>query len=135
MTEVAAALIWDQDRFLICQRPAHKARGLLWEFVGGKAEPGESLEQALVRECREELAVTVSAGPVFVDVVHAYPDLTVHLTLFHAAISDGTPQLLEHNDIRWITVSEIPQYEFCPADDVILARLRSEWQAGRLPPR
>ena len=135
MTEVAAALIWDQDRFLICQRPAHKARGLLWEFVGGKAEPGESLEQALVRECREELAVTVSAGPVFMDVVHAYPDLTVHLTLFHAAISDGTPRLLEHNDIRWITVSEIPQYEFCPADDVILARLRSEWQAGRLPPR
>ena len=65
MTEVAAALIWDQDRFLICQRPAHKARGLLWEFVGGKAEPGESLEQALVRECREELAVTVSPGPVF----------------------------------------------------------------------
>ena len=135
MTEVAAALIWGQDRFLICQRPAHKARGLLWEFVGGKAEPGESLEQALVRECREELAVTVSPGPVFMDVVHAYPDLTVHLTLFHAAILVGTPQLLEHNDIRWITVSEIPQYEFCPADDVILARLRSEWQAGRLPPR
>ena len=135
MTEVAAALIWDQDRFLICQRPAHKARGLLWEFVGGKAEPGESLEQALVRECREELAVTVSPGPVFMDVVHAYPDLTVHLTLFHAAILAGTPQLLEHNDICWITVSEIPQYEFCPADDVILARLRSEWQAGRLPPR
>ena len=124
MTEVAAALIWDQDRFLICQRPAHKARGLLWEFVGGKAEPGESLEQALVRECREELAVTVSAGPVFMDVVHAYPDLTVHLTLFHAAISDGTPQLLEHNDIRWITVDEIDAYAFCPADEEILRRLK-----------
>lgn len=60
VTEVVAALIWVEDRFLICQRPAHKARGLLWEFVGGKVEPGETKEQALVRECREELAVTIS---------------------------------------------------------------------------
>ena len=58
MTEVVAALIWDQGKFMICQRPAHKARGLLWEFVGGKVEPGETKEQALIRECQEELAVT-----------------------------------------------------------------------------
>ena len=50
MTEVVAALIWDQNKFMICQRPAHKARGLLWEFVGGKVEPGETKEQALIRE-------------------------------------------------------------------------------------
>ena len=123
MTEVAAALIWDGDKFMICQRPAHKARGLLWEFVGGKAEPGETLEQALIRECREELAVTVSVTGVFMDVVHEYPDLLVHLTLFHAAIAEGAPQKLEHNDIRWITVDEIPDYSFCPADDEILKRL------------
>ena len=123
MTEVVAALIWDGDRFMICQRPAHKARGLLWEFVGGKVEPGETREQALVRECREELAVTVSVGGVFIDVVHEYPDLLVHLTLFNAAIAEGTPQKLEHNDIRWITVDEIPSYSFCPADDEILKRL------------
>ena len=123
MTQVVAALIWAEDKFLICQRPAHKARGLLWEFVGGKVEPGESREQALIRECREELAVTVNVGQVFMEVTHAYPDLTVHLTLFHASIAEGTPQLLEHNDIRWITPAEIPQYEFCPADHAILARL------------
>ena len=125
MTEVVAALIWDNDKFMICQRPAHKARGLLWEFVGGKVEPGETREQALIRECREELAVTLEVGDVFMDVVHEYPDLTVHLTLFNASIQEGTPQKLEHNDIRWITVGEIDQYEFCPADEVILRRLKN----------
>lgn len=125
-TEVVAALIWDEGRFLICQRPAHKARGLLWEFVGGKVESGESKEQALVRECREELAVTISVGEVFMEVDHDYPDLNVHLTLFNAAIIEGTPQLLEHNDIRWITPEEIPQYEFCPADETILRKLQHE---------
>lgn len=124
MTEVVAALIWDQDKFMICQRPAHKARGLLWEFVGGKVEPGETKEQALIRECQEELAVTLNVGEVFMDVIHEYPDLTVHLTLFHASIREGTPQKLEHNDICWITVDEIDQYEFCPADVEILRRLR-----------
>ena len=123
MTEVAAALIWAGDRFMICQRPAHKARGLLWEFVGGKVEPGETREQALIRECREELAVTVSVGEAFMDVVHEYPDLLVHLTLFNAVIAEGIPQKLEHNDIRWITVDEIPNYDFCPADNEILKRL------------
>lgn len=125
-TEVVAALIWDGDRFLICQRPAHKSRGLLWEFVGGKVEPGETKEQALIRECREELAVGLSVGEVFMEVDHEYPDLNVHLTLFNAAISEGMPQMLEHNDIRWITVREIPQYEFCPADETILKKLREE---------
>ena len=124
ITEVVAALIWQEDRFMICQRPAHKARGLLWEFVGGKVEPGETKEQALVRECKEELAVALSVEEVFMDVVHEYPDLTVHLTLFNATIAEGIPQRLEHNDIRWITPSEIPEYDFCPADEEILARIR-----------
>ena len=108
---------------MICQRPAHKARGLLWEFVGGKVESGETKEQALIRECREELAVTLSAGNVFMDVVHEYSDITVHLTLFNATIADGVPQKLEHNDIRWITSSEIPNYAFCPADEEILKKI------------
>ena len=130
MVEVVAALIWDKDRFMICQRPAHKARGLLWEFVGGTVEPGETKEQALVRECRDELAVTLNVGDVFMDATHEYPDLTVHLTLFHAAIREGVPQKLEHNDIRWITVSEIGQYAFCPADEVILDRLKQMRKNG-----
>ena len=128
MTEVVAALIWQGETFMICQRPAHKARGLLWEFVGGKVEPGETKEQALIRECREELAVTVSVGEIFMDVVHEYPDLTVHLTLFHASIAEGEPQKLEHNDIRWITPREIPQYAFCPADVEILEEITQRYE-------
>ncbi|MBO7275812.1 MAG: (deoxy)nucleoside triphosphate pyrophosphohydrolase [Clostridia bacterium] len=123
MTEVVAALIWDKNRFMICQRPEHKARGLLWEFVGGKVEPGETKQQALVRECREELNVTVDVGEVFMEVVHRYPDITVHLTLFCATIAEGVPQKLEHNDIRWITPGQIPEYDFCPADEEILERI------------
>ena len=124
MTEVVAALIWEDNRFLACQRPVHKARGLLWEFVGGKVEPGETKEQALIRECKEELAVTVAVQDAFMEVDHVYPDLTVHLTLFNASIAEGVPQKIEHNDLRWITVEEIDQYEFCPADDEILRRLK-----------
>ena len=123
MIEVVAALIWQDDKFMICQRPAQKARGLLWEFVGGKVEPGETKEQALIRECQEELAITLSVGDVFMDVVHEYPDLTVHLTLFNTTIAEGKPQKLEHNDIQWIMPSEIPNYEFCPADEQILAKI------------
>ena len=124
MTEVVAALIWKGNTFMICQRPAHKARGLLWEFVGGKVEPGETKKQALIRECTKELAVTLTVGDVFIDVTHVYPDLTIHLTLFNAIITQGIPQMLEHNDVRWIATEEIPQYDFCPADEVILAQLR-----------
>ena len=123
MTEVVAALIWKNDKFMICQRPANKARGLLWEFVGGKVELGETKEQALIRECKEELNVLLSVGDVFMDVIHEYPDITVHLTLFNATIAEGEAQKLEHNDIQWITPSEITNYEFCPADEEILAKI------------
>ncbi len=127
MTEVVAALIWQNDRFMICQRPANKKRALLWEFVGGKVEPGETKEAALIRECMEELAVTVAPQNIFMDVTHEYPDITVHLTLFNAVITDGVPQKLEHNDIKFITVDEIPQYEFCPADVEILAKIKESF--------
>lgn len=123
ITEVVAALIWDGDKFMICQRPANKARALLWEFVGGKVETGETKEQALVRECREELDILLSVEDTFMDVTHEYPDLTVHLTLFNASIAEGIPQKLEHNDIRWITPREIENYDFCPADEEILAKI------------
>lgn len=124
MTDVVAALIWDGDRFLACQRPAHKKRGLLWEFVGGKVEPGETKAQALIRECKEELDVQIQVGEVFMEVIHEYPDLTVRLTLFNASILEGTPMLLEHNAIRWITIEEMDTLDFCPADEEILRRLR-----------
>jgi 8-oxo-dGTP diphosphatase len=127
ITEVVAALIWDGDRFLACQRPAHKARGLLWEFVGGKVEPGESKEAALIRECREELDITLSVGDIFMEVDHVYPDITVHLTLFHAAIAEGEPQKLEHCDLRWITPAETENFEFCPADVEILEEIKNKY--------
>ena len=124
-TQVVAALIWDGPRFLICQRPAHKARGLLWEFVGGKVEPGESRKAALARECREELGVEIAVGDIFMEVEHTYPDMTVHLTLFHARILQGIPQKLEHNDIQWITPQQIDGYVFCLADVEILKAIRA----------
>ena len=124
MTDVVAALIWEGDRFLACQRPADKARALLWEFVGGKVESGESLEEALIRECREELDITVEPKGVFMEVIHEYPDLTVRLTLFNAVITEGVPRALEHNDMRWITTAEIDGLDFCPADEEILERLK-----------
>lgn len=123
MTEVVAALIWEEDRFMICQRPANKTRAFEWEFVGGKVEPGETKEQALIRECKEELCVEIKVFDIFMDVVHEYPDITVHLTLFNAAIADGVPQKLEHNDIQWITPEEISDFNFCPADDEILKEI------------
>lgn len=127
MVDVVAALIWKNNRFLICQRPAHKARGLLWEFVGGKVESGETKQQALIRECREELDITVSPSDVFMEVVHEYPDITVRLTLFNCTIAGGTPRLIEHNDLRWILPAEIPSYSFCPADTEILKRLQARF--------
>lgn len=124
MRDVVAALIWDQGKFMICQRPAHKARGLLWEFVGGKTEPGESMEEALVRECREELDITVSVGDIFTQVIHEYPDIHIRLTLFNCRLAEGTPKLLEHHDLKWIYPSQIPEFEFCPADKDILALIQ-----------
>ena len=124
MVEVVAGLIWNGNKFMICQRPKDKARALLWEFVGGKIEPNESGEDALVRECKEELDIVVKPLDVFCDVVHVYPDITVHLTLYNAEILSGEPKLIEHNDLKWITADEIDSYEFCPADVEILEKIK-----------
>ena len=123
MTEVAAALIWQGNRFLICRRPDNKARAMLWEFVGGKLEAGESGAEALRREVKEELDIDISVGDIFAEVIHEYPDITVHLTLYNAAIINGAPRMLEHSAMAWITPDEAADYEFCPADDEIIAML------------
>lgn len=127
MTDVVAALIWDADRFLICQRPAHKARGLLWEFVGGKVEPDETMQEALIRECREELDIEVAVGDLFTQVLHEYPDISIRLSLFHCTIAKGPIRLLEHADAKWIPVSAIREYDFCPADTDILALIQKQY--------
>lgn len=123
MTEVVAAIIRNNDKFMICQRPANKARPLLWEFVGGKVEPGETKEQALIRECKEELDITIEVDDVFTETIHEYPDISIRLTVFNAKITEGVPKLVEHNDLKWITPDEIPQYAFCPADVGILKKI------------
>lgn len=126
LTEVVAALIFRDGRFMICQRPKEKSCGLLWEFVGGKVEPGESKEEALKREVKEEIDASLEVGKVFFDVIHQYPDIRVHLTLYLATLTDE-PKLIEHNDIRWIYPSEISLYDFCPADKDILEKIQKEF--------
>lgn len=126
MVQVVAALIWNNDRFMACQRPSNKAIGLMWEFVGGKVEAGESREEALRRECIEELGIEIDVRNVYYEVDHVYPDISIHLTLFNAQIRSGAPQLLEHNDLRWILPSEIPSFDFCPADTEILERIQRD---------
>ena len=120
---VVAGLIREGDRILICQRPAGKARGLLWEFPGGKVEAGESKREALVRECREELGVTLKIGKVYAELTYEYPDVTVRLTLFEARIGEGVPRNIEHADVKWIKPEEITEYPFCPADKEICGKI------------
>ena len=123
MIEVVAALIYAGDRILICRRPMGKAQGGLWEFPGGKIEPGETGAQALARECREELDVRLDVGEALADVVQDYPGKRVHLTLYAAKIAAGEPRKLEHSDIRWVPVEQIETYDLCPADARLLELL------------
>lgn len=127
ITDVVAALIWQDGKFMICQRPSHKARGLLWEFVGGKVEPGETKADALIRECREELDITVDVGKIYTQVIHEYPDIQIRLTLFHCTVASGTPKLLEHRDLKWIHPDQIPEFDFCPADVEILDKIQQDY--------
>ena len=127
MKDVVAALIWKNNRFLACQRPVHKARGLKWEFVGGKVEPGETMEEALIRECREELDIDLAVGEMYMQVNHRYPDIHIRLTLFHCTIAGGTLRLLEHADMKWLLPEEIPLYDFCPADEEVLKKILADF--------
>ncbi len=126
MIEVTAAIIRKAGKVLICQRPADKACGLLWEFPGGKIEPGESGEECIVRECQEELGVTLRVERELTDVVYEYPQRTVHLHFYICDIVEGIPDKKEHNDIVWIEPVDISKYEFCPADAKMLAKVDSE---------
>lgn len=128
ITQVVAALIWHGDKILICRRPENKARALLWEFPGGKVEAGETKQQALIRECREELAITVEPGSIYCEVTHTYPDITIHLTLFNCTTQDE-PQRLEHSGLVWVLPQNITAYDFCPADKDIVAKIAAEANA------
>lgn len=128
ITQVVAALIWREDKILICRRPANKARALLWEFPGGKVEADETKQQALMRECREELGITVVPGSVYYEVTHTYPDITIHLTLFNCT-AKGEPQRLEHSELACVLPQNITAYDFCPADKAIVAKIAAQANA------
>ena len=125
MLEVVAALVERDGRFLACRRAPEKARGGMWEFPGGKVEPGETRAQALTRELAEELGVRAEAGEQAAQVVHAYDDVTVRLTLLRVTLL-GEPQRLEHADMRFMTMEEAQSEPFCPADRRLLRQLTGE---------
>ena len=124
VVEVVGAIIKDGDKYLIGQRPAHKSQGGLWEFMGGKIEPGETPEQALKRECLEELALEIENERIIDSVVHEYPEKTIRLTLIECKPKNGSvPQALEHQAIRWMTLEEMNKFEFAPADQELVNRI------------
>lgn len=123
MLEVTAAIIRRDGKVLICQRPANKNCGLLWEFPGGKIETGETGEQCIIRECQEELNVTLSVERKLTDIVFEYPDRTVHLHFYICEISAGSLILTEHNNLAWVDNVEILNYNFCPADQKMLDKI------------
>ncbi len=116
MVEVTAAIICKRGRVLICQRPADKRCGLLWEFPGGKLEEGETGEQCIRRECREELAAELAEIRPFAEVVYEYPGYAVHIQFYTAKLAAGEPVRREHAAFRWIKPEEAAEIEFCPAD-------------------
>lgn len=122
--EVVGAIIRDGNRYLVGQRAAGKSQGGLWEFMGGKIEPGETPEAALARECREELALEIENERIIDSVIHDYPEKTIRLTLISCTPKPGSaPQALEHQQIRWVTREEMDGMPFCPADRDLFAKL------------
>ena len=121
---IAAALIQRDGKYLIGQRPEHKPQGGYWEFAGGKVEPGESVQQALIRECREELDVLVQPVKLVLTTKYQYPDRQVTLHFWDAVLVKGTPRALAHQKLAWVALEELGQYSFCPANEEILTVLR-----------
>jgi len=122
--DVVGAIIKDGERFLVGQRPANKSQGGKWEFMGGKIEPGETPEQALARECREELSLEIENERIVDSVVHEYPEKTIRLTLIACTPKPGSvPKALEHQQIRWVTRAEMDSLDFAPADRELIEKV------------
>jgi mutator protein MutT len=124
--EVAAGLVFRDGRLLITQRPPGSHLEGLWEFPGGKCEPGETLEACLVRELREELGVTVHVGERVAEIAHDYPDKQVRLHFFQCRLTDGEPRLLECAALAWVAAAELDGYAFPAADAELIGRLKTE---------
>ena len=126
--EVSAGLIFRAGKLLITQRRPDDHLGGLWEFPGGKREPGETFEQCLVRELREELGVEVLVGELVEELTHDYPEKTVHLRFFRCTLADirAEPRALHCHAFAWVTRNELTGYQFPAADARLLERLRSQ---------
>jgi len=125
LVPVVAALVTRKDKILLCQRPEHKARGGLWELPGGKVEPGETPAQALIRECREELGMSVEPVATAAIVEHAYSDIRIQLTVLRCRADGQVPVLMEHKALRWVEDSAVLHYDLCPADRIVFEILSS----------
>jgi len=113
---VVAALIRREDRVLVSRRRADQPMPLLWEFPGGKVEPGEDPVVALAREVREELGCGVRVGRIREVVFHAYEVFDLVMLVYACEISDGTPRAVQVAEIEWVTVTRLPELELLPAD-------------------
>ena len=122
--DVAAGLVFHSGRLLITQRRPDDHLGGLWEFPGGKVEPGETFQHCLVRELHEELGIEVSVGSEIEEITHSYPEKTVRLKFFTCRLNSGEARPIHCHALAWITLEELDYYEFPAADERLLEKLR-----------
>lgn len=123
MINVVAAIIIDNNKIFIAERNKNKSQGGLWEFPGGKIESGETKEQALIREIKEELDMDIIVKEEFTNIVYNYPDKTINLTSLICQKTSNNYKLLEHESFAWVTLDELNNYEFAPADILIVDKI------------
>lgn len=125
MINVVAAVIKDDSgKILITQRNLKKSQGGLWEFPGGKIEPNETKEQAIIREIKEELTIDINVKNYIEEKIFTYPEKDINLIALECSIINGNIELLEHEDYRWVSSSELENFEFAPADMFIVEKLK-----------
>lgn len=122
---IGVAVIWnDQQQILIDRRRPEGVMGGLWEFPGGKIEPGETVEECIQREIQEELGILIEVGERLITIDHTYTHLRVTLTVHHCRLLKGIPQPLECAEVRWVSLDELDQFTFPEANSEIIAALR-----------
>lgn len=125
MINVVAAVIKDDNRkILITQRNLKKSQGGLWEFPCGKIEANETKEQAIIREIKEELTIDIKVKDYIDEKIFNYPEKDINLIAFECSIINGNIEFLEHEDYRWVSSSELENFEFAPADMFIVEKLK-----------
>jgi 8-oxo-dGTP diphosphatase len=116
MGKVSCGIIRQGNTYFVAKRPNSKNMGGMWEFPGGKIEQNESKEEALIREIKEELDCTIKPIKFALDLEYQYPTFYLKMSCFEAIITEGTPNLLEHNDAKWLTKDQLDDVNWIPAD-------------------